>query len=399
MIVFSSCNNLKTVDFDGRLGVWVFGSKQTGTISITGNLYGYSKRSLEHAKEDIINTLREMNQELNTVDQNSVIYKFNNYGIETQDFNPDEKFYISQYIYHMLTVAKNFRSDSNGIIQKDGKDFNANEYFNPAIYQLMELWQLDSISLADGAERESVPTAAEIEKVMPYTDFSRVHFGQDENGYYMTKDIAEIKLDFGGQAKGYGADLVVEILKKYKIKGASFSIGGNAYVYGKKPLSDGTFRKWEIGINMPVDHEQSYFCALRLENTSLVTSGDYNRFFMFPKVGGIKYAHILDPHTGLPVNINRDENGTDNYVENGLVSVTIINRNSELSDIYAKIVMLLGMENGIKYMKQNSLSGVLIGNDKQYAAVGDFEQFDIEGANGYLDYTPYTDADGVTYGF
>ena len=399
MMIFSSCgNNLKTVDFNGKLGVWVFGSKQTGTISITGNLYGYSKRSLENAKEEIITTLREMNEELNTVDKNSLIYEFNNYGInENEEFDSQKKFYISEYLYHMLTVAKELHQSPEGIIEKNGEDFNANKYFNPAIYPLMELWDLDSESLFYGAPRTSVPTTEDIDTVLPYTDFSKVHYGEDENGFYMTKELRQIKLDFGGQAKGYGADITVEICKKYKIKGASFSIGGNAYVFNKKPLTDGTTKMWEIGVNMPIEHKQSAFCALRLENTSLVTSGDYNRFFMF---NDIKYAHILDPYTGLPVNIERktvDEQMVDTNISDGLVSVTIINQNSELSDIYAKIVMLLGMENGIKYLLQNNLNGILISH-KQYAAVGEFEQFDINGANGYQDYDAYV-YNGVTYSF
>ncbi|HEY8390669.1 MAG TPA: FAD:protein FMN transferase [Clostridia bacterium] len=395
MALFSSCSKtLKSVDF-GPTGTWVFGTPQTGMIVITGTLYGYNLNTLKNARDEIVTTLKSMNEELNTVDRKSVIYQFNNYGAD-DNFDPAKKFYISEYLYHMLTVAKEFRSNANGMLTIDGEEFNVNEYFNPAIYPLMELWELDSTNIHDETQRTSVPSTEQIEQCLPYTDFEKVHFGKDENGYYMTKDIKEIKLDFGGQAKGYGTDLAVEICKKYNIKGAFFNIGGNVFVYKQKPLDDGTTQKWNAGITMPIQHQQSAFCALKLENTSVVTSGDYNRYFMF---NGVKYAHILNPFNGLPVNITRDEEGNDSYNQSGLISVTIIDQNSELSDIYAKIVMLLGMENGVKYMNQNNLSGVLISNDKRFAAVGKLEQYDSYGALGYQDYTAYVDAGGVEYSF
>ena len=39
-------------------------------------------------------------------------------------------------------------------------------------------------------------------------------------------------------------------------------------------------------------------CVLSLQNLSLAVSGDYEKFF---KLDGKVYAHIMDPHTGMPV--------------------------------------------------------------------------------------------------
>jgi thiamine biosynthesis lipoprotein len=194
--------------------------------------------------------------------------------------------------------------------------------------------------------------------------------------------------------------LAVEICKKYNLSAAIINISGNVYVYKSKPISNEQVTKWTVGIDMPIESKDK-FCALKLDDISIVTSGDYNRFFIYD---GTKYAHILNPKTGYPLNIIRNHQtpegeNPDKYYEEGLISVTIINKNSELADIYAKIVMLLGMENGVKYMIQNNLSGVLISNDMRYAAVGELEQMDINGANGYKEYEPYVDNNGVEYSF
>lgn len=401
---FMSCSNtVKYVDF-GYSGTPVFGSIET--INITGKLYGKNLNSLKNARKEIVENLRAINTEINTVDSNSVIYKFNEYGNvndENETFLKEKKFPISEHIYNMLTVAQELYNNTENkfsytdINYPDITEIDANRLFNPAIYRLLKLWKLDAQSLHNNETRDKIPTTAEIKNVLPFTDFEKIHFGEDENGYFITKDIPELMLDFGGQAKGYGADLVIEICKKYNLISASFDIGGNAYVYKSKPIETQSSKgytniPWTVAINMPINpknleiesSDYFYFCALEIENTSLVTSGDYIRNFKFD---GVKYAHILNPFTGLPLNIERIDDIDQNT--EGLTSVTIIHPNSELADIYAKIVIMLGMTNGIKYMQDNDLRGVLIGLDNQYAVVGDLKLAKTSVPLGYIEYTPY----------
>lgn len=368
--------------------VFGIGSHQ---IPLDATLYGTNQNNLLKAKDEIIDTLKTLNKELNTIDPESVINKFNNYGID-EDFDPNKKFYVSKYVFHMLSVAQDlYEKKSNVTVNTNGKSYNAFKLFNPAVYPLMELWELDATKIHDESLQREIPTPEQIDEILPFTDFTLVDFGQDDKGYFIKKLHKEVKIDFGGQAKGYGADLAVEICKKYKLKAAIIDIGGNVYLYQSKPLTDGTTQKFSVVINMPDAKAVNYFCALWVEDISLVTSGDYNRHFV---QNNIKYAHILNPLTGLPVNIIREYNEEDKtfidtYDERGLVSVTIIHQNSELADIYAKIVMLLGMEKGVEFMEENSLAGVLISNDHRYAAVGDMDQFDHNLANGYKKYEAY----------
>jgi thiamine biosynthesis lipoprotein len=389
-VLISACEPPKIKYLDFHEFVFGIGAQQ---ISLNATLYGTNQKKLLKAKDEIINTLKSLNKELNTIDKNSVIWEFNNYGIE--EFNPEKKFYVSEHVYHMLSTVEGLHKDKEGKgnIIIDGEELNALRLFDPTIYPLMELWGLgaDKIHDKDSDDRE-IPTTEKIDEILDYVDFlSNVQIGEDEEGYYIKKSRKEVKIDFGGQAKGYGADLAVKICEKYNLKGAIIDIGGNVYLYKSKPMADGSVQKFTVVINKPDPKPtpilpKKYFCALRAENISLVTSGDYNRYF---EKNNVKYAHIINPLTGLPVNIERQENGEDNHKEDGLTSVTIIHTSSELADIYATIVMLLGMEEGIEFMKKNSLTGVLMSHNKKYAAVGEIEQFDHDLANVYKEYEPY----------
>ncbi len=79
---------------------------------------------------------------------------------------------------------------------------------------------------------------------------------------------------------------------------------------------------------------------VELDDTSLVTSGPYERFL---KLDGETYHHILDTKTGFPV-------------ESDFTSVSIITQSSFLADALSTSVYALGYEKGMDLI--NSLDGV-----------------------------------------
>ena len=105
---------------------------------------------------------------------------------------------------------------------------------------------------------------------------------------------------------------------------ACINLGGNIVVFGGKP--DGS--PWLIGIRDPNGTAADSEEVVSLPSGVLVTSGNYERFF---ELDGVRYHHILDPKTGMPV-------------QNGLASVTILAENSALSDALSTACFVLGEE-------------------------------------------------------
>lgn len=136
-----------------------------------------------------------------------------------------------------------------------------------------------------------------------------------------------MQLDFGGIAKGYAGDAVLETLRQHGITQALLAAGGDITVGAAPPGKKG----WVIGI-APVanpDHAPSRY--LVLENQAVSTSGDAEQFV---EIQGIRYSHILDPRTGLGLR--------------GRMSATVVAPKGIQSDSLTKTVAVLGAERGFK---------------------------------------------------
>ena len=98
-----------------------------------------------------------------------------------------------------------------------------------------------------------------------------------------------VRIDLGGIAKGYSVDRGIDILQRAGIKHALVSAGGDSRIIG-----DRFGKPWIVGIRHP-DRRTRSSRALPLVDTAISTSGDYERYF---DEGGVRYHHIIDPHTG-----------------------------------------------------------------------------------------------------
>jgi thiamine biosynthesis lipoprotein len=101
-------------------------------------------------------------------------------------------------------------------------------------------------------------------------------------------------LDPGGIGKGYAVDRMVEVLKQAGVAVALVSASGSS-IYGLGAPPDEP-QGWPITIRTP--HDPSAVAThVVLKNTSLSTSGSYEKFFW---AEGRTYSHIVDPRTGYP---------------------------------------------------------------------------------------------------
>jgi FAD:protein FMN transferase len=112
-------------------------------------------------------------------------------------------------------------------------------------------------------------------------------------GHTLTLPNPGMEIDFGGFGKEYAADRAHAVLAARGVHHGYVNLGGDIRVLGAQP--DGA--PWRIGIQHPRDAER-LVASLEVSEGALATSGDYERFF---EHDGRRYCHVLDPHSGWPV--------------------------------------------------------------------------------------------------
>ncbi|MDO5783504.1 MAG: FAD:protein FMN transferase [Eubacteriales bacterium] len=202
--------------------------------------------------------------------------------------------------------------------------------FDPTIAPLSDLWGI-------GTENAAVPAQEEIDAVLPLVDYTRVKL----DGTEVTVP-ADMQIDLGGIGKGYAADHVAQILRDAGIEHATISLGGNVYAVGSKDKG----LPWSVGITDP-DEPGSWFAALKVSDTSIVTSGDYERYF---EQDGKRYCHIFDPETGYPA-------------ETDLRSVTIVSADSTKADACTTALFVMGLDRAVEYCKAHDIEAVFVCRD------------------------------------
>jgi thiamine biosynthesis lipoprotein len=175
-------------------------------------------------------------------------------------------------------------SEETAFVIKNGIHFGelSDGHFDISIGPLVNLWKI-------GSDDAKVPKPQEIEDARKYVDYQKINLNQG------TVSIEEgMSMDLGGIAKGYAADRVSELLIDHGVTSAIINLGGNVKVIGKKPNGN----MFKIGVQNPFDGRNSYLGIISTSDMSIVSSGDYERFFI---EDGIKYHHIFDKSTGYPV--------------------------------------------------------------------------------------------------
>lgn len=140
----------------------------------------------------------------------------------------------------------------------------------------------------------------------------------------------KMKISFGAVGKGYAADKVKNLLENKGIKSGVINASGDLTAWGLN--ARGT--KWNVGISDPSKKDE-ILLWVPLQSSAVATSGDYEKYFM---VGDKRYAHIIDPKTGIPTS--------------GIKSTTVISKSAELSDALATSLFVMGPAVGIDFINQ-----------------------------------------------
>lgn len=254
----------------------------------------------ENALNQAESEIERLDALLSTGDENSEIYALNQSGTGV----------ISEDTETLLDESEKLYKDTEGM-------------FDITIYPVMEAWGFTT-------QNYRIPSDTELARLLENVDASRIQYNRDEKKITLPADV---KIDFGGIAKGYTSSRVMDIYKKCGVTSGMVSLGGNVQLLGAKP--DGS--PWRVAVQNPDDTED-YLGILETEDKAVITSGGYERYF---EEDGKTYHHIIDPSTGYPA-------------ENGLKSVTIVSDDGTLADGLSTSLFIMGQEKACDFWKEHS---------------------------------------------
>lgn len=231
--------------------------------------------------------------------------------------NRNEDSVLNDDFYAMLKYSEDIKSFTNGA-------------FNCEIGSLVNLYGFGFKKRADVTDRE-------VDSLVDILHKETYRIVEDESGNHIIRKNYDIELDFNAIAQGYSVDLLASMFDSLGITSYLIDVGGEVVAKGKKK----DYSNWVVGIERPAknkyDNTQEIETAISLDNCSVVTSGNYRKYY---EQDGVRYSHTIDPETGRPVN-------------HSLLSVSVVSDNATFSDAMATAFMVMGLESSLKFIQEH----------------------------------------------
>jgi len=225
-------------------------------------LYARNENDAETAASAAFHRIAELNHILSDYETDSEISELS----RTSGQNAEVK--ISADLWNVLSASQELARRSNGA-------------FDVTIGPCIGLWRK--------ARREKkLPAQEQIEHFRQRVGYQNLILNKEKRTAKLIKP--EMRLDVGGIAKGYAADEAIKILRRLGIRSALVAASGDLSVGDPPPGQKG----WKVeiaGYDRPDGPAAAYDV---LSNCGVSTSGD---LFQRVEINGIRYSHILDPHT------------------------------------------------------------------------------------------------------
>lgn len=292
-LITLSCNFQKAKDY-----VRISGFAQGTTYSI---IY-YDKEARDYSSE-IENLLQRIDTSMSVYNPKSIINAFN---------NSDKGIEIDTLLAKVVELSQDYWRESDGA-------------FDITVGPLVKVWGFH-------AKQGEMPSDMMVKDLMQNIGNEKITL----NNLFLSKSLPGVKIDVNAVAQGYTVDVIAELLESKGIQDYLVELGGEIRTSGKS--SRGT--EWIVGVDKPVDDAlsgENLQVRLKLTNHSLVTSGNYRKFFV---KDGIKYSHTIDPKTGYPVN-------------HTMLSATVFDNSAARADALATAFMVMGLEKTQQWLQNH----------------------------------------------
>ena len=270
---------------------------------IFGTSYNITYQCADNHQADIEKVLAEVDASLSPFNDTSII----------THVNRNEDVVLDDLFLDVFRLAQKINEDTDGA-------------FDITVAPLVNAWGF-------GFKNGVNPDAKAIDSLRQVVGFHKVRLENNK----VVKFDPRVMLDCSAIAKGYGVDVVANLLRKLGVKNFMVEIGGEVVTSGVNPER----MPWRIGVTKPTDDSLSVNNELQtvinVTDKAMATSGNYRNFYY---KGGRKYAHTIDPKTGYPV-------------QHSILSATVITDDCATADAYATSFMVLGMEKAKKVLERH----------------------------------------------
>lgn len=266
---------------------------------VTLTLVGTNELQLQKTADTTFSFMQDLSSKFNIYDSNSEVSRLNTaFPGKSIELSPE----LADVLHHAVTANK----------LTDG-------YFDITVRPLVLLWK-------EIKNKDILPSDETIRHARDLVGFSNLSILKSN----LIIKKQGISVDLGGIAKAYILQNTVDKLKQNGIVSGIVNIGGDLYAWGER--SNG--KRWRIGIQHPRD-KNAFLKILKLKNQAVLTSGDYERFFIR---NGKRYSHIINPFTGIP--------------DSDIISVTVITDDIMAADGLSAGLTAMGSKKALKKIIQ-----------------------------------------------
>lgn len=231
---------------------------------------------------------------------------------------------VSDELFAFLVYAKQMYALTGGTV-------------NVAMGSVLSIWH-DVREDAEDDPSAALPSKEQLDEAALHADIDDLILDVENKTVFYADP--EMKLDVGALAKGYATEQIGKMLEERGVTSYVLNFGGNIRAIGTRPSGAG----WITGITNPDKTSSEPFAVrITLRNISLVTSGDYERYFV---KDGVRYHHIIDPET--------------NYPATYFSSVSIYTADSGLADALSTALFCISYEDGMALVNSLKAKGKVV---------------------------------------
>ena len=195
---------------------------------------------------------------------------------------------------------------------------------NVAMGSVLKLWHDCREEAEEDISAARIPSEDALTEARKHCNIDSLIIDKAAGTVYISDP--DMSLDVGAVGKGYATEKAAKLLIDRGVTSYVLNIGGNIRAIGEKVTGSG----WVTGITNPNKlSSESFVCKVSIKDVSLVTSGDYERYYT---VDGVKYHHIIDPDTLMPADY--------------FTSVSVFTPDSGFADALSTALFCMSYEDG-----------------------------------------------------